>query len=113
MSNTKLPSNSQQFFFQHSRVWTKLVVQLLKPFGASKALSSKYCWGSESLNNSGSHIDASHSRQPLVKGERLVRYEVNAVMPDACKQAGLQKTCVAKLVSATRTWICLSPAVGR
>ena len=41
-------SNSQQFFFQHSRVWTKLVVQLLKPFGASKALSSAYCWGSES-----------------------------------------------------------------
>ena len=30
--------------------------------------------------NSESHIDASHSRQPLVKGERLVRYEVNAVM---------------------------------
>ena len=27
-----------------------------------------------------SHIDASHSRQPLVKGERLVRSEVNAVM---------------------------------
>ena len=33
------------------------------------------------LKNCGSHIDASHSRQPLVKGERLVRYEVNAVMP--------------------------------
>jgi hypothetical protein len=33
-----------------------------------------------SLKNSGSHIDASHSRQPLVKGERLVRYEVNAVI---------------------------------
>ena len=31
--------------------------------------------------NSGSHIDAPHSRQPLVTGERLVRYEVNAVMP--------------------------------
>ena len=31
--------------------------------------------------NSISHIDASLSRQPLVKGERLVRYEVNAVMP--------------------------------
>ena len=30
--------------------------------------------------NSRSHIDASLSRQPLVKGERLVRYEVNAVM---------------------------------
>ena len=29
-----------------------------------------------------SHIDASHSRQPLVKGERLVRYEVNAVKID-------------------------------
>ena len=32
------------------------------------------------LNNSGSHIDASYSRQHLVKRERLVRYEVNAVM---------------------------------
>ena len=30
--------------------------------------------------NCRSHIDASLSRQPLVKGERLVRYEVNAVM---------------------------------
>ncbi len=27
-----------------------------------------------------SYIDASHSQQPLVKGKRLVRYEVNAVM---------------------------------
>ena len=33
--------------------------------------------------NWGSHIDASHSRQPLVKGERLVRHEVNAVMLNA------------------------------
>ena len=32
--------------------------------------------------NSEIHIDVSHSRQPLVKGERLVRYEVNAVMID-------------------------------
>ena len=31
--------------------------------------------------NSLSHIDASLSRQPLVKGERLMRHEVNAVMP--------------------------------
>ena len=38
-----------------------------------------------SLKNSGSHIDASHSRQPLVKGERLVRYEVNAVILDMCE----------------------------
>ena len=37
--------------------------------------------GSQSpRKNLGSHIDASHSRQPLVKGERWVRYEVNAVM---------------------------------
>ncbi len=36
----------------------------------------------ELRKNWGSHIDASHSRQPLVKGERLVRYEVNAVMDD-------------------------------
>ena len=34
----------------------------------------------DTLKNSGSHIDASLSRQPLVKGERLVRHEVNAVM---------------------------------
>eukprot|EP00972_Heterocapsa_arctica_P004859 720153-Heterocapsa_arctica.AAC.1 len=33
--------------------------------------------------NSGSNIDASQSRQPLVKGEVLVRYEVNAVIPDS------------------------------
>ena len=33
----------------------------------------------ELRKNWGSHIDASHSRQPLVKGERLVRHEVNAV----------------------------------
>jgi hypothetical protein len=36
--------------------------------------------------NWGSHIDASHSRQPLVKGERLVRYEVNAVIADVISQ---------------------------
>ena len=39
--------------------------------------------GPKPRKNSGSHIDASHSRQPLVKGERLVRNEVNAVMPQA------------------------------
>jgi hypothetical protein len=41
--------------------------------------------------NSISHIDASHSRQPLVKGERLVRYEVNAVMQEFGLQAALGK----------------------
>ena len=39
-----------------------------------------HCWGGEPRKHYGSHIDASHSRQPLVKGERLVRYEVNAVI---------------------------------
>ena len=43
-------------------------------------LSSGYVGDQGPRKNSGSHIDASHSRQPLVKGERLVRYEVNAVM---------------------------------
>ena len=33
-----------------------------------------------SRNNWISHIAASHSRQPLIKGERLVRYEGNTVM---------------------------------
>ena len=39
------------------------------------------------LKNWVSHIDASHSRQPLVKGERLVRYEVNAVMQESGKDS--------------------------
>ena len=39
------------------------------------------CWNHEgSTKNCVSHIDVSHSRQPLVKGERLVRYEVNTVI---------------------------------
>ena len=36
--------------------------------------------GQKSHKNYEIHIDVSHSRQPLVKGERLVRYEVNTVM---------------------------------
>ncbi len=36
--------------------------------------------GHKSRKNYEIHIDVSHSRQPLVKGERLVRYEVNTVM---------------------------------
>jgi hypothetical protein len=37
-------------------------------------------WGARPRKNSEIHIDVSHSRQPLVKGERLVRYEVNTVI---------------------------------
>ena len=36
-----------------------------------------------------SHIDASHSRQPLVKGERLVRYEMNAVILNDTVEANM------------------------
>ena len=39
--------------------------------------------------NCDSHIDASHSGQLLVKGERLVGWEVNAVMPLVLKAACL------------------------
>ena len=42
--------------------------------------------------NWGSHIDASHSRQPLVKGERLVRHEVNAVMTNRWSRTKLLLT---------------------
>jgi hypothetical protein len=45
------------------------------------------------LKNSGSHIDASLSRQPLVKGERLVRLEVNAVIE--CRRAQTIGCCFA------------------
>ena len=41
---------------------------------------SQFSWSAKLRKNWESHIDASHSRQPLVKGERLVRYEVNAVI---------------------------------
>ena len=44
--------------------------------------------GLQPRKNSRIHIDVSHSRQPLVKGERLVRYEVNTVKPypdDPCR----------------------------
>ena len=50
-----------------------------------------------------SHIDVSHSRQPLVKGERLVRYEVNAVM--VCVWTGTSDgtlCCAQVLVGAAR-----------
>ena len=58
-----------------------------------------------SLKNLGSHIDASHSRQPLVKGERLVRYEVNAVMHFVARplsQALLQKSCLSHAKATPR-----------
>ena len=37
-------------------------------------------WSSELPKNCMSHIDASHSRQPLVKGDRVVRYEVKLLV---------------------------------
>ena len=47
---------------------------------------------SQSDKNCKNHIAASHSRQPLVKGERLVRYEVNAVMPWPCATGTIHNT---------------------
>ena len=47
-----------------------------------------------------SHIDASHSRQPLVKGERLVRYEVNAVMLHIGRFRDIVCFCIC------RSWLC-------
>ena len=46
-----------------------------------------------------SHIDASHSRQPLVKGERLVRYEVNAMIKVRAQDLGNTKKQIMKLTS--------------
>ena len=48
--------------------------------GAQELPSRSSVGGRSSRKNSRSHIDASHSQQPLVKGERLVCYEANAVM---------------------------------
>ena len=48
--------------------------------GASAAYRHGLLGSMRARKNYESHIDASLSRQPLVKGERLVRYEVNAVM---------------------------------
>ena len=51
--------------------------------------------GSQSpRKNLGSHIDASHSRQPLVKGEMFLRYEVNAVMAINSGCAFIQFLCL-------------------
>ena len=47
-----------------------------------------------------SHIDASHSRQPLLKGERLVRYEVNAVI-SSCRLVNHIMIFLTQMCSAT------------
>ena len=52
-----------------------------RPCRGRPQLASQFSgWGTSPRKNSEIHIDVSHSRQPLVKGERLVRYEVNTVM---------------------------------
>ena len=56
--------------------------------------SRKHGWGTSPRTNSEIHIDVSHSRQPLVKGERVVRYEVNTVMLNRLtSRAMLQLSC--------------------
>ena len=88
-----------------SRVAPQLRLQAAaRYFPARRLISANACWmrlisprdasllrcvgAWRPLKNCGSHIDASHSRQPLVKGERLVRYEVNAVMLSCSGGAG-------------------------
>ena len=58
-----------------------------------------YSWEPRSSRkNSGSHIDASLSRQPLVKGERLVRYEVNAVITGIAQPCTTNSAAVYRLM---------------
>ena len=57
--------------FSHSITHTSLPHKHPQPMHNVGALLPK---------NGANHIDAHHSRQPLVKGERLVRYEVHAVI---------------------------------
>ena len=40
------------------------------------------CWGRTPQKNYSTRIDAPSSRQPLVKGERLIRYEVSAAISE-------------------------------
>ena len=47
-----------------------------------------------SRKSCGSHIGAAQPRQPLVKGERLVRYEVSAVMVQAASGATSPSECL-------------------
>ena len=47
-------------------------------------IAAELHWGTKPRKNCEIHIAAFLSRQPLVKGERLVRYEVNAVMLSSC-----------------------------
>jgi hypothetical protein len=37
-------------------------------------------WGCTPRKNNEIHIDVSHSRPPLIKGNRLLHFEVNTVM---------------------------------
>lgn len=67
-----------------SDLFGKATLQLFEDVGwvalvVFKYMFKKCSWSTRLPKNCESHIDASHSRQPLVKGERLVRYEVNAV----------------------------------
>ena len=98
---TTLPANlfsflSELFFFVKLYKVLLCCIQVLSPsyetFLSSLAVcqpcsikvnTTPYVWVLEpkgSTNKSRSHIDAPHARQPLVKGERLVRYALNAVM---------------------------------
>ena len=81
-------------------------------FRALLQSSSKSCnsWSMKLLKNCESHIDASHSRQPTVKGERLARNEVNAVMivllKTACFWSRFASACSHYLLQQTYIQMC-------
>ena len=67
-----------EYFFVEEAMALSMTYQSL---WAHWLMHASICVGAQGLRrNSRSHIDASHSQQPLVKGERLVRYKVNVVM---------------------------------
>ena len=81
---TKYVDKSMSFENQNERVHMERNASPSLIAYIRSALQEHACtyWDVTSLKNYESHIDASLSRQPLVKGERLVRTEMNAVITD-------------------------------
>ena len=74
---------SHAFVILHELIYINPAQHSKESIHAYNERYDEYGWAMLDIavhKNWGSHIDASHSRQPLVKGERLVRYEVNAVI---------------------------------
>ena len=57
-----------------------LVLNSFRSFSLANQTHDHRDWGRMHCNKSQIHIDVSHSRQPLLNGERSVHYAVNTVM---------------------------------